>query len=132
MTFPVLKNDIQSHIDARWSTYATTMHTNKLVQNFTKKDLDLFKNELYSHLNVSNEVEFLSKIMILICNKLSMKTIISLNKTANNIFEQSGYPSIKWSNDCPFPQLPSSIIQHIGTFISQKDCVNKFGQVNKH
>ena len=98
-------NDVQAQIDARWSTYATTMHTNKLIENFTTSDLNLFKKELYSHLNVSNQIEYLSKILILMCDKLSMKTIISLNKTANNIFEQSRYPSIKWPHDCPFSKL---------------------------
>ena len=131
------------------SRQAKVMSITRLVQHFDDENLSQFKQELFNCVNVTNEKQFLCKILPIIQKSLLSSESIDLLKSTvvkmaekqkmstsdNDINTKSSnhvtiYKFVTQRHKDRLSRVPSSIISHIASYLSKIDSL-KVGYLNK-
>ena len=128
------------------SRQAKVMSITRLIQHFDDKNISQFKQQLFDCVNVTNEKEFLCKILPIIQKSMLSNESINLLKstvvkmaekqkipiaTATNSKSHNRITIYKFVTQCykdRLSRLPSSIIGHIASYLEQS---LKVGYLNK-
>ena len=105
---------------------SNVIQTTKILQSFNKDDVESFKQVLFSHLGVVDEVSFLRRVLLSLEPKLSNESIDTLNSKAQEL--SSHHPIVK-ENDC-MSKLNSDVIEHLGKFLTKQESLS-FGRINR-